>query len=138
MKGKNRFDGKSVRRILEHAAAEQHRLDIELGDSYSLEELEEIAAEVGISPEALHVAIESPRAYPGSASARTAVDVDERSRDWLALLRKPGNWPSAVKATVVTTAVGIVLLGALLAFPQLLFWVTIVLLVLILLGAFSF
>ena len=138
MKSNDRLDGESVRRILERAAAEQHRLDIELADTYSLEELEEMAAEVGISPDALRVAMESPRGDPGSTSPRTPVDVDQRSRDWLALLRRPGNCPPAVKATVVTSAVGIVLLGGLLAFPQLLFWVTIVLLVLILLGAFSF
>ena len=49
------------------------------------------------------------------------------SRDWLTLLREPGNWLPNVKATVVTSAVGVVLLGGLFAFPQVLFWVTIVL-----------
>ncbi len=121
---KKRFDGDSVRRILGRAAAEQYRLDNELADSYSLEELEEMAAEAGISREALRVAIESP---PG----------------WLAMLQRwmPDHWSPAAKGVVLMSAAAIVLFGVLLAFPavaQVLFWATIVLAVLILLGASPF
>jgi hypothetical protein len=38
--GKERFDAESARRILQRAAAEQQRLNNELADSYSAEELE--------------------------------------------------------------------------------------------------
>ncbi len=121
---KKRFDADSARRILGRAVAEQHRLDNELADSYSLEELEEMAAEAGISREALRVTIESPR---GSLAT---------------LLRwMPDNWSLAAKGIVLMSAAAIVIFGVLLAFPavaQLLFWAMIVLAVLILLGASPF
>ncbi len=121
---KKRFDADSVRRILGRAAAEQYRLDNELADTYSLEELEEMATEARISREALRAAIESP---PG----------------WLAVLQRRmlGNWSPTAKGIVLTSVAGIALLGVLLAFPvvaYVLFWMTIVLLVLILLGASPF
>ncbi len=121
---KKRFDADSVRRILGRAAAEQYRLDNELADTYSLEELEEMATEAGISREALRAAIESP---PG----------------WLAVLLRwmPESWSPTAKGIVLTSVAGIALLAVLLAFPEVayvLFWMTIVLLVLILLGASPF
>ncbi len=137
--GKNRFDGESVRRILQRAVAEQHCLDNELADTYSLEELEEMAAEAGISREALRIAIESPARYPHAAT----IGLGERPRGWLAFLQRqmPENWSPAAKGIVLMSAAGIALFGVLLAFPvvaQVLFWATIVLLVLILLGASPF
>ena len=61
----NCFDGDSVRGILERAAAEQYRRDRARADAYSHEELEEMAAEAGISREALRAAI--PVFHPPSA-----------------------------------------------------------------------
>ena len=118
---KKRFDADSARRILGRAVAEQHRLDNELADTYSLEEMEEMATEAGISREALRAAIESP---PG----------------WLAVLQRwmPENWSPTVKGIVLTSVAGIAFVGVLLAFPvvaQVLLWAMIVLLVLMLLGA---
>lgn len=48
-----RFDSESVRRILQRAATEQHRLDTTVARGYSLDELQEMAADVQISPDAL-------------------------------------------------------------------------------------
>ena len=125
--GKNRFDGETVRRILGRAAAEQHRLDHELADAYSLEELEEMAAEAGISRQALRVAIESPPESPAT------------SQRWM-----PRSWSPAVKGIVLASVAGIALFSVL-AFPavaQVLLWVTILSLlllsVLIALGASPF
>ncbi len=121
---KKRFDADSVRWILGRAAAEHYRLDNELADTYSLEELEEMATEAGISHEALRAAIKSP---PG----------------WIAVLQRwmPESWSPTAKGIVLTSVAGIALLAVLLAFPEVayvLFWTTIVLLVLILLGASPF
>ena len=137
MKDRNRFDKEDARRILERAAAEQLRLDNELADTCSLEELEDMAAEAGISREALRVAMERPGRSPDKAESQKGVD--EPPRGGLALLCTPGQWSSAARATVVTGAVGLVLFGALFAFPALapvLLWLIVLLLVLILLGAF--
>ncbi len=121
---KKRFDADSARRILGRAVAEQHRLDNEQADTYSLEELEEMAAEARISHEALRVVIES---HLGSLAT---------------LLRwMPDNWSPAAKGIVLMSIAGLVLCGVLLAFPavaQVLLWATIVLAVLILLGASLF
>ncbi len=118
------FDADRVRRILERAAVEQHRLDAELADTYSLEELEEMAAEAGISREALHAAIQSPAgrmAAPGK-SLRRGRSVDAR---WI----------------VVAGVSAIALLGVMIAFPivaYVIVWALIVLGVLVLLGASPF
>ena len=121
---KKRFDADSGRRILGRAVAEQHRLDNELADTYSLEELEEMAAEARISREALRVAIESPR---GSLATL---------QRWM-----PDNWSPAANGIVLMSIAGLVLFGVLLAFPavaQVLLWAMIVLAVLMLLGASPF
>ena len=140
--GKDRFDGETVRRILQRAAVEQHRLNNELADSYSLEELEEMAAEARISPEALRNAIEA-REPPPSAAARTAAAQALRPRRWFMALERsmPGRSPAIRRAVLAGTG-SIAVVGALLAFPAIaeaLLWGTllalIVLSVLILLGA---
>jgi hypothetical protein len=56
-----RFDGETVRRILQRAAEAQHHLDNALADACTLPELEEMAAEARISPAALHAAIAAER-----------------------------------------------------------------------------
>ena len=116
---RGRFDLDSVREILGRAAVEQHRLDVERDDTYTREELEEMAAEAGISREALATALRSGRTRPSPS---------RRRRIWLRWL------PRAALAVLA----GLVFVGLMLAFPALaefLFWTVIVLLVLVLLGA---
>jgi len=125
--GRTRFDADSVRRILERAAVEQHRLDKELDESYSREELEEMAAEAGISRSALRAAIDDSTRVP------------HRSRRW-----RPGRGSAVRRRLAVATVIGVGvvgLAGAATAFPivaYILFWTTIVLWVLILAGASPF
>lgn len=144
--GNDQFDGESARRILQRAAAEQQRLSNELADSYSFEELEEIAAEAGISPEALRAAVEAYRSNSASAAAGSPLDPDERPARLPAVRRlMPGRWSRPVKAGVLATAGGVGLVALLLAFPavaEMVFWALLLLLilvtVLIVLGAAPF
>lgn len=117
--GNDRFDRESIRCILDRAAVEQHHLDRELLATYSLEELEEIAAEAGITRDALHAAIEKSRRRPASIRRRT-----RRS------------WFSGARGMIMLGAAGLVLLALLLAFPiiaQVLFWTAIAFLLIVLL-----
>jgi len=119
-----RLDGKAVRRILHRAVVEQHRRDVELTDTYSLGELEEMAAEAGISRDALQAAI------------------DERP-SWLDPLLQwlPRDWSPATRRIVLMGGAGIALLGVMLAFPivaKVLFWATIIVLVMMALGVSPF
>jgi hypothetical protein len=145
--GKDRFDGESARRILQRAAAEQQRLKNELADSYSYEELEEMAAEAGISSEALRAAVEAHESKSGIAAAGTPLAPHERPRRRLSAVKTlmPGNWSTAVKGVALTTAGGIGVVGLLLAFPavaEAVFWALllflILLAVLVVLGASPF
>lgn len=54
--GEQRFDEESARRILRLASERQARREGEEGHSYTLEQLQEIAAEAGISPDAIEAA----------------------------------------------------------------------------------
>ncbi len=101
-----RFDAASGRRILERAVAEQHRLQQERDDSYSLEELEEMAAEAGISREALQ-----------SALQRRTAGV-EKSRGWL-----PRRWLRSKWAPLLAGLTAVALLGLMLAFPAVAYFV---------------
>lgn len=138
---RDRFDGASVRRILQRAAEEQHHLDKELVDSYSLAELEEMAAEVRISPEALQAAIDSHRGSAASARAGAG------PRGWLAMLeaRMPDRWSPETKNVALTGAGFVALTGLLLSLWMIapgFFWVTLLSLIvvslLVLLGASPF
>lgn len=143
----DRFDGESARRILQRAAAEQQRLVRDLDDSYSVEELEEIAAEAGISPDALEAAVETEkrgRRTPlfGTAPAPAGQPRHRRSevRGFL-----PGRWFRTRTAIVLTTVGAAAFLASLLVFPafaEAVFRVFLLLLiavaVLILLGASPF
>ncbi|HEX2139823.1 MAG TPA: hypothetical protein VHG33_08940 [Woeseiaceae bacterium] len=142
-----RFDGESARRILQRAAAEQQRLSNEMAESYSFEELEEIAAEAGISPEALRAAVEAHRSRSGGRAAGTPPVDDERPGTLSAAVTRPmpRHWSRAVKTGVLATAGGLGFVGLLLAFPavaETVFWALLLLLVLvtvlILLGAAPF
>lgn len=119
-----RFDGKTVRRILERAAVEQHSLESKYDDSYTLEELEEMAAEAGISYKALRAAI------------------DERPSLLAPLWRRfPRRWSLLTRQLVFWSVTGVVLLALMLAFPfvaEVLFWATIIVLVMMALGVSPF
>ncbi len=118
---RDRFDLDTVRGILERAAVEQYRLDSVRQDTYTREELEEMAAEAGISREAL---------------ARTLRDEDGRSPGRRGRLRTGRSRKLLGVAVAIAGAIGLV--GAMIAFPPLanfLFWTIIAFLVLILLGA---
>jgi hypothetical protein len=143
--GEDRFDGESARRILQRAAAEQQRLSNELADSYSFEELEEMAAEAGISAEALRAAVEAHRHKSATAASGMPFPEDERPRRRRSAAKTlmPRSW--SVKGAVLATAGGIGFVGLLLAFPafaEIVFLVLlsflILLAVLILLGASPF
>jgi hypothetical protein len=116
--GRDRFDGEAVRRILQRAAEEQHRLNNALADSYSLEELEEMAAEARISPEAVRKAIEAQGADPGAAARAASVPTARSTTPWFAALARwmPGLSP-AVKRILLASTGGVVVVGLLVAFP---------------------
>lgn len=123
----DRFDRERVRRILQRAVAEQHRRESELADSYSLAELEEIAAEAKISPQALRAAIEADRRDAGRARAADAAD--DRPQDWITALehRLPTRWSPAVKQMALAGGGVVALTGLLLSlsvFAPTAFWVT--------------
>jgi hypothetical protein len=98
-----RFDAETARRILRLAAEEQHRLEDSLTDSYSLEELEEIAAETGISRAAVHAAIAAERRQPEAAGAGGARLPEDGRRGWLASLESwlPARWPTTARRIVL-------------------------------------
>lgn len=118
---KDRFDRDAVRRILSRAAEEQHRLDRVLSDSCSLDELEEMAAEAGISPAALRAALEADRAGAGKPSGLV------RPGKWLEALQAlmPRSWSVPAKRAALAGLGGIGFVGLLAAFPAFgtaLFW----------------
>lgn len=120
IRSSDRFDAARARRILERAAAEQHRIDTEFDDSFSLGELEEIAAEAGISREAVRAAI--ARSYRRKPAHRRP-----RSTGWLDRHNK----------TVLAGTAGILTVAAMFAFPSFawaVFWGIVLLWVLILAG----
>jgi hypothetical protein len=106
-----RFDGERVRRILQRAVEEQHGIDRQVAETYTLEELEEMAEEAGISSVALHAAIDAERRDSGfnMAPAREAY-------------RAPEAW-GVVTAALVAVALAAVLLVLWVAAPTA-FWVT--------------
>lgn len=118
--GERRFDGETARWILERAALEQQRLTNELAGSYTFEELEEIAAEAGISVEALRAAASAharrsrpSRQSPFPATSRLADDGPPHRRT------ADRRWSAPVKGIVLTTAGVIAFAGFMLAFPAL-------------------
>lgn len=115
--GGDRFDGATVRRLLQRAAEEQHRLNDARADSYSLEELEEMAAEARISPEALYRAISVQRAAPGGAAS----DASGRAEGFRRWPQGLGRWlrarSPAVRWTLLAGAGGLAVAGLMVAFP---------------------
>jgi hypothetical protein len=105
-----RFDEEVAQRILRRAAeADVHR-ESETGDSYTLEQLQAIASEAGISPEAVHAA--AMEYQESSGRSRTELQLAEHERGWLAALRRamPASWSPRLKNAVLAGA-GIALFG---------------------------
>jgi hypothetical protein len=118
--GEKRFDDEAARRILRRAAEEQARQENEEVGSFTLEELQKIATEAGISPEAVRAAaleLEA-RSEPMNPALPVAGDRDgdgdRAGGGWLAALqrRMPASWSPAVK-NVVLIGVGMALVGLL-------------------------
>jgi hypothetical protein len=131
-----RFDGESARAILERAAAEQQRQNSALAGSYSLDELTEMAAEAGISPEALETAIEAHARERRATHQGPRFVSRKQSRGGPSVLDRlvPGPWPRAVKGVVLATAGGIGVVGLALAFPavaQMALWALVAFLLLV-------
>jgi VIT1/CCC1 family predicted Fe2+/Mn2+ transporter len=130
--GAERFDAESVRRILQRAVEEQHGIDNMIADTYTVEELEEMAAEAGISSVALHAALDAERREdrPVAAPAR------DPGWGWLAALerRMPAHWTPGAKGAVMA-GLGFVALAAVLlvlwAAAPTAFWVTALSLILV-------
>jgi hypothetical protein len=111
-----RFDKQAAEQILRRAADEQARLDIEEDDSYSLEQLQEIATEVGISPEAVRAAARAHEASTTQPLSRGPRGEGEPATGWLAALerRLPASWsPRLRRGAIVAT--GVALIGLLVA-----------------------
>jgi hypothetical protein len=114
--GEKRFDDEAAQRILRRAAEEQARRENEEVGSFTLEELQKIATEAGISPEAVRAAALEHEA--GSEPMDPALPVPGGGGGggggWLAGLqrRMPASWSPAVK-NVVLIGVGVALVGLL-------------------------
>jgi hypothetical protein len=140
--GPDRFDAEAVRRILHRAVEEQERLDSERPDSYSLEELEEIATETGISPEAVRAALEAYRDQSPPGAEAPAATHEEGPRGLIAWLEHqlPATWSRRAKRAVLI-GIGVGLFALLLSLPgvgPIVIWVTaLTLLALILLLLFG-
>jgi Flp pilus assembly protein TadB len=65
--GEKRFDREEAQRILRRAAQEQTRQEGELAESYTLQQLQEIAREAGISPDAVRAAALEGESVPDDA-----------------------------------------------------------------------
>jgi hypothetical protein len=108
-----RFDEEAARRILRRAAEEQTRREGEDEHSYTLEQLQEIATEAGISPEAVRAAaMEHEAALPAASEAGIAQHDGEGG--WITKLegRMPASWPPRLKHAVLMV-VGLGLFGLL-------------------------
>jgi hypothetical protein len=97
-----RFDEEAAQRILRRAAEEQMRRESRDTGSFSLEQLEEIATEAGISPEAVRTA---------ARELEASLEVSEGDRrGWLGAMRArlPASWSPRLKNSVLLTlAVGL-------------------------------
>jgi hypothetical protein len=111
-----RFDEEAARRILRRAVEEQTRLEGEEGHSYTLEQLQEIATEAGISPEAVRAAAMEHEASVTLAGSESGIADDEAAGGWIATLerRMPTSWSPRLKHAVLV-AVGVGLFGLLIS-----------------------
>jgi hypothetical protein len=106
-----RFDEDAARLILRRAAEEQTRLEGEEGHSYTLAQLQQIATEAGISPEAVRAAALE---HEASRALATSEPGDGAKGGWIATLerRLPASWPPGLRHAVLV-AVGVGLFGLL-------------------------
>lgn len=121
-----RFEKTEAEQILRRAADEQARLDLEKDHSFSLEQLQEIAAEAGISAEAVHAAARAHE-HPAQPAAGQLPTEDAAGAGWL-----PASWSPAARRIAVL-AVGIAVVGGLVAVGG--FWpvvITVMVIVLVL------
>jgi hypothetical protein len=111
-----RFDKQAAEQILRRAADEQARLDVEEDDSYSLEQLQEIATEAGISPEAVRAAARAHEASTTPSVVGPPPEGAEPATGWLAAIerRLPASWSPRLRRGVVVAA-GVTLVGLLVA-----------------------
>lgn len=111
-----RFDEATAQRILRRAAEEHARWESESVDSFTLEQLQEIAMEAGISPEAVLAAAREHEAASEPTMSPARLPDDDDARGWLAALRRrmPASWPPALQNAVLI-AVGVSLVGVLTA-----------------------
>jgi hypothetical protein len=112
--GEKRFDMEAAHRILRRAAEEQARREGEDADSFTLRQLEEIASEAGISPEAVHAAVTEHE----DSSQQTELLVPASGQDapagWLTTLerRLPASWSPRLRRALLLAA-GVAVLGLL-------------------------
>jgi hypothetical protein len=109
-----RFDEEAAQRILRRAAEEHARQEGEGGHSFTLEQLQAIATEAGISAEAVRAAVREHEASLAPARSEAGVTEDDGAGGWLATLdaRMPASWSPRVKHAVLA-AVGVGLVGLL-------------------------
>jgi hypothetical protein len=109
-----RFDEEAARRILRRAAEEQTRRDGEDEHSYTLEQLQDIATEAGISPEAVRAAAMEDEAGLPAATTGSGLADGDGAGGWIASLerRMPTSWSPGLKHAVLA-AVGLGMLGLL-------------------------
>jgi hypothetical protein len=114
--GEQRFDEETAQRILRRAAEEHTRWESEAADSFTLEQLQKIAMEAGISPEAVRAAAREHEAVSRRATPPVQVPDDEAGGGWLAALRRrmPASWSPALQNTVLIAA-GVAVVGVLTA-----------------------
>jgi hypothetical protein len=114
--GEKRFDEEAAQRILRRAAEEQARWESEAVGSFTLEQLQEIATEAGISPEAVLAAAREHEANAQPTATPVRASDHEGAGGWLAAMKRrlPASWPPALQNAVLT-AVGVALVGALIA-----------------------
>jgi hypothetical protein len=110
--GEKRFDEETAQRILRRAAQEQARWETEERGSFTLGQLEEIATEAGISPEAVRAAARELEAAPErTTSALPAPDDDHGGGLLIGLKRRmPASWPPPLQNAVLVAG-GIALFG---------------------------
>lgn len=111
-----RFDKEAAEQILRRAADEQARLDVEDVESYSLEQLQEIATEAGISPEAVRAAALAHEAFPARRATEDPAIEAEPETGWLSSLgrRLPASWSPRLRRGVIIAG-GVALVGILVA-----------------------
>jgi hypothetical protein len=112
--GEKRFDDEAAQRILRRAAEEQARRENEEVGSFTLDELQKIATEAGISPEAVRAAALEHEAESKPMNPALPVPGDGDGGGWLVALKRrmPASWSPAVK-NVVLIGVGVALMGLL-------------------------